>query len=410
MKIVKIVKTLFENCEVIREPNLGCLRLAKTVKKIGRFMSDAEVRIIASNQSWIEGAAIEQLKTMARLPHMRLAVGLPDLHPGKGHPIGAAFVAENHLYPHLVGNDIGCGMGLWQTDLPLRKFKAERSVRRLAGLESPWQGDSAAWLADFGLKPTPFDLSLGTIGGGNHFAELQRLSQILKPDSVAALGLKPDHLLLLVHSGSRGLGERILRNHTQNWRGAGISSDSEAAKAYLKEHDWAVKWGEANRSLIQKRFLDLLGASGQRLLDLCHNSVSPQTYLNCTCWLHRKGASPADQGPVMIPGSRGSASYLVNPLTALPSDKSAWSLAHGAGRKWSRSESKGRLEKRYKAEDLMRTDLGSWVICEDKNLLYEEAPVAYKAIDRVVQDLVEAELVEVWAVLEPVITYKTRQR
>ncbi|MGE3724573.1 MAG: RNA ligase RtcB family protein [Candidatus Sericytochromatia bacterium] len=373
-------------------------------------MSDAKVRIIASTQSWIEGAAIEQLKTMAQLPHMRLAVGLPDLHPGKGHPIGAAFVAENHLYPHLVGNDIGCGMGLWQTDLPLRKFKAERSLRRLEGLEAPWQGDSAAWLADFGLESTPFDHSLGTIGGGNHFAELQRISQILKPDSVAALDLQADHLLLLVHSGSRGLGEQILRNHTQSWGGAGISSDSEAARAYLKEHDWAVKWGEANRRLIQKRFLDLLGASGQRLLDLCHNSVSPQTYLNCACWLHRKGASPADQGPVIIPGSRGSASYLVNPLPASPCDQSAWSLAHGAGRKWSRSESKGRLEKRYKAEDLMRTELGSWVICEDKNLLYEEAPAAYKAIDRVVQDLVEAELVEVWAVLEPVITYKTRQR
>ncbi len=370
-------------------------------------MSDAQVRIIASAQSWIEGAAVEQLKTMARLPAMRLAVGLPDLHPGKGHPIGAAFLAENHIYPHLVGNDIGCGMGLWQSDLAVRKWKGERSLRRLEGLEDPWQGDRAAWLADFGLEATPFDTSLGTIGGGNHFAELQRLSQILKPDPVKALGLDPSRLLLLVHSGSRGLGERILREHTAQWGGAGLHSESEAALAYIKAHDCAVKWGEANRSLIQKRFLDLLGATGQRLLDLCHNSVTPQAYQGCACWLHRKGASPADQGPVVIPGSRGSASYLVKPL---PSDQSAWSLAHGAGRKWSRSESKGRLEKRYKAEDLIRTELGSWVICEDKNLLYEEAPAAYKTIDRVVQDLLEAELIEVWAILEPVVTYKMRQR
>lgn len=370
-------------------------------------MSEALVTIIASPQSWIEGAAIEQLKTMARLPAMRLAVGLPDLHPGKGHPIGAAFLAENHLYPHLVGNDIGCGMGLWQTDLPLRKFKAERSVRRLEGLEAPWNGDTRAWLADFGLEPTDCDHALGTIGGGNHFAELQRVSQIFKPEGVAALGLDPSCLLLLVHSGSRGLGEKILRDHTARWGGAGLPRESEAASAYLQQHDQAVTWGAANRRLIQQRFLELLGASGQNLLDCCHNSVTPQRYQNGPCWLHRKGASPADQGPVVIPGSRGSASYLVNPL---PSESSAWSLAHGAGRKWSRSESKGRLEKRYRAEDLQRTELGSWVICEDKNLLYEEAPAAYKAIDRVVQDLVDAQLVEVWAILEPVITYKTRQR
>jgi len=370
-------------------------------------MSDAQIKIIASAQSWMEGAAVEQLKTMAHLPGMRLAVGLPDLHPGKGHPIGAAFVAEAQIYPHLVGNDIGCGMGLWQTDLAVRKFKAERSLRRLTGLEAPWPGDTEAWLADFGLTPTAFDASLGTIGGGNHFAELQRLSQIVKPAEVSALGLDASQLLLLVHSGSRGLGESILRAHTNQWGAAGLDSTQAAAGAYLQAHDQAVRWGEANRSLIQQRFLDLLGASGQRLLDLCHNSVTPQLYQGCACWLHRKGASPADQGPVVVPGSRGSASYLVNPQ---PSASSAWSLAHGAGRKWSRSESKGRLEKRYRAEALLRTELGSWVVCEDKNLLYEEAPAAYKAIDRVVQDLVDAGLVEIWAVLEPVITYKTRRR
>ncbi|PIQ23467.1 RNA ligase RtcB family protein [bacterium (Candidatus Blackallbacteria) CG17_big_fil_post_rev_8_21_14_2_50_48_46] len=365
-----------------------------------------EIEIIASPHSWIEGAAIEQLKTMAKLPGMRLAVGLPDLHPGKGHPIGAAFLSEGQVYPFLVGNDIGCGMGLWQTDLQVRKFKAEKNLRKLEGLETPWEGDTQAWLQDFGLEPTPYDTSLGTIGGGNHFAELQKITRIADPDALAELEIDPNCLLLLVHSGSRGLGESILRAHTERFGAQGLAAPSPEAEAYLQAHDLAVRWSEANRTLIQKRFLNLLGAQGKQVLDRCHNSVCKLNHASNLSWLHRKGASPADQGAVVIPGSRGSSSYLVK---ALPSEKSAWSLAHGAGRKWSRGETKGRLEKRFKPENLQRTEKGSWVICENRELLYEEAPQAYKAIDRVVQDLVDAGLAEIIAEMDPVITYKTRR-
>src|SRR5579859_3866204 len=88
------------------------------------------VRIVSGAQSWIEGAAVAQLEAAARLPGMRLAIGLPDLHAGRGHPIGAAFVSEL-LYPHLVGTDIGCGVGLWQTGLSARRFNPRQSVSRL---------------------------------------------------------------------------------------------------------------------------------------------------------------------------------------------------------------------------------------------------------------------------------------
>jgi release factor H-coupled RctB family protein len=84
-------------------------------------------------------------------------------------------------------------------------------------------------------------------------------------------------------------------------------------------------------------------------------------------------------------------------------------LVHGAGRKWSRTDSRARLEKRYSAKDLTRTGLGSYVICEDKDLLYEEAPQAYKNINIVVDDLVQAGLAEVAAVLRPLVTYKVRR-
>lgn len=70
------------------------------------------MRLIASSKSWIEGEALRQLKNALELPGMRFVIGLPDLHPGKGNPIGAAFVSECRLYPFLVGNDIGCGIGL----------------------------------------------------------------------------------------------------------------------------------------------------------------------------------------------------------------------------------------------------------------------------------------------------------
>ena len=127
-----------------------------------------------------------------------------------------------------------------------------------------------------------------------------------------------------------------------------------------------------------------------------------------TAWLHRKGAAPADQGPVVIPGSRGSLSYLVRPK---PDNKTALlSLAHGAGRKWKRSDAESRLSHRYRVADLQKTDLGGRVICEDKALIYEEAPQAYKDISQVISDLEAFGLIDIIATLKPVITYKTRRR
>ena len=142
----------------------------------------AKVRVIASQKTWIEGEAVQQLEGTARLPGMRAAIGMPDLHPGKGSPIGAAFLCEGRVYPHLVGNDIGCGMGLWATDLQRRKAKRDRWAERLGDLDGPWDGDTAAALAEVGT--TEFDASLGTIGGGNHFAELQSIDRV---DDAAAL-------------------------------------------------------------------------------------------------------------------------------------------------------------------------------------------------------------------------------
>ena len=303
-----------------------------TEKNIDKPKQQAQIRIIASEQNWLESWSIEQLKQTANLQGMKLAVGMPDLHPGKGHPIGAAFISQGVFYPYLVGNDIGCGMALWQTDIHKRKAKIDRFVKKLKDLDESWGGDTPAWLADYDLPSDRFDNSLGTIGGGNHFAELQKLETIVDEQTFTEFGLDADRLVLLVHSGSRGKGEFILRQHTERHNVNGLASNTQSAEDYLEKHNQAVQWAIANRDLIAERFLRCLGTTGNKFIDVNHNTVTP---LDDDCWLHRKGASPSDRGIIMIPGSRGTFSYLVEPIGE--QHENAYSLAHGAGRKWKRS-------------------------------------------------------------------------
>lgn len=360
------------------------------------------VSVIASADTWIEDKAIQQLETTARLAGMQRVAGMPDLHPGRGYPVGAAFFTHAVLYPALVGNDIGCGMALWQTDIPLAKLNLDKLEKRIGNIDQPLDDDWADELTAFDEAEQRY---VGTIGGGNHFAELQALDTVYEPEAVDALGLAAKALLLLVHSGSRGLGERILRAHTDQFGHNGIAADSDEGRAYIAEHDAAVRFAESNRRLIAQRVLVNLRASGNCVLDINHNLVSPAEVDGIHGWMHRKGATPADRGVVVIPGSRGDYSYLVQPI---PSSDSLFSLAHGAGRKWQRADCKDRLVQRFSFEQLKRTALGSRVICEEKGLMYEEAPEAYKDIDSVVGSLVDSGLVTLLARLKPVLTYKRR--
>lgn len=103
-----------------------------------RPLSDV-VFSIASDNLWIEDSAIQQLYTTAKLTDMKRVIGMPDLHPGRGYPIGAAFFSRGRFYPALVGNDIGCGMALWQTDILGRKYNADKLEKRLARLLIAWR-------------------------------------------------------------------------------------------------------------------------------------------------------------------------------------------------------------------------------------------------------------------------------
>jgi release factor H-coupled RctB family protein len=367
---------------------------------------ESNIRLLASARNWVEAEALRQFCAAARLKAVRLAVGLPDLHAGKRHPVGAAFLTGNVIYPELIGEDIGCGLGLWKTDLHPRDVRLDRWAGLPFDLELPWEGNVAATLARLGLPADTFEPRFGTLGAGSHFAELQAVDKVQDAAAFAQMGLGRGQLLLLVHSGSRGLGGAALNRVAQASGAGGMCEDSPAAAQYLEQHDTAVRWAKGNRALLAQRFLTTLGAHGESVLDFAHNSLVSRELEGERVWLHRKGAAPADEGPIVIPGSCGTLSYLVQPLG--DGVAHAWSLAHGAGRKWSPSVGKTRARERHRADELAETTLGSRVICARRELLYEVAPLTYKHIEVVIADLAEAGLISVIATLRPVLTYKTR--
>ena len=195
-----------------------------------RPLSDA-VFTIASDDLWIESLAIQQLHTTANLPNMQRVVGMPDLHPGRGYPIGAAFFSVGRFYPALVGNDIGCGMALWQTDILTRKYNADKFEKRLSDLDDVAE---ESWLEEnlpSAFAQHPWRSSLGSIGGGNHFAELQQVDQIINAELFALAGLAArggwgslfysgilprSRIMVCLKAVTTRYG--ILRNMTMRWR------------------------------------------------------------------------------------------------------------------------------------------------------------------------------------------------
>ncbi len=366
-----------------------------------------DIRVIASSSTWIEGEALRQLETVSRYPGMVACVGLPDLHPGRGTPIGAAFLSRDVLYPHLVGNDIGCGMALWSTDLPSRKARPDKLAARLDGLDRPMDDSGRIQrerLAEAGLGGDAA-LALGTPGRGNHFIELQRVREVIEPDAFASLGLDRDRLLALVHTGSRRLGETVLRRHLERHGPVGLAAGSEAARDYLAGHAAALAYADLNRRVCVERLLSAIGGHGRQVMTACHNQVSRFDAEGEVRWLHRKGAAPSEGKVAIVPGSRGDASYLVVPT---PERCNALlSLAHGAGRRVARHDARRKLEGRFRRADLIRPATGGRVVCGDVQLLWEEAPECYKSAATVVEAMVEANLCRVVAILMPVVTFKT---
>ena len=229
-----------------------------------------------------------------------------------------------------------------------------------------------------------FDDSLGTIGGGNHFAELMM---------VESGDMDSDRLYLCVHSGSRDYGVHI----QSLFPGVkSISINNPMYNDFMKLHNKGIVWAKLNRELIAHKFCKAAGLTlDKKLYELTHNFIEKRDFMH----IHRKGSIPANDGPAMIPGSRGTFSYLVE------SKGDLHSLPHGAGRKLSRNMAKEKLN-HYTVKEMIKTDLNSYVVTDSKSILITEHPECYKDIDSIIGLLEQDHGVKVIAKFRPLVTVK----
>ena len=400
------------------------------------------VVVIGQDVSMMRQEALAQLVAAAALPGCVRAAGMPDLHPGRGIPVGATFAISGRVYPHLIGGDAGCGARVLCTQV--ERFSRTRLERHLRGafsepsppffagsaakcFEAVWSLGPRGFLEIDGVPnlllelsraepldglpvsgaPSPDDVSaassLGTIGGGNHFAEISIVESVTDAEVARRLGIVKGTVACLAHSGSRGVGEKLARR----WC-TGVPLRSDALDRYVGELAGACRFARANRLVLIYRLLDALGVTSASTIsghfDVTHNDVRAETYEGIAVWMHRKGAAPAHAGlPTVVLGSRGALSYV---MVGQGDEGSLRSVAHGAGRRMSRTEAGWRLRKRYRKEELARFSLGGRVLCDDTELLYEEHPDVYKPIDRVVGALEDADAAYRVAALAPVVTVK----
>ena len=399
----------------------------------------AHARVIARDDVWMDSEGLEQLIRVAGSPGCVRAAGMPDLHAGPGHPIGAVFAFADRVRPELVGGDGGCGVRLVVTTL--RRISADTLERRAhaafdsepladcdgrALFDAVWERgpralveldgvpDALARIAasepedtlppsgDPGPYRAGFEAQLGTAGGGNHFAEVARVAAIHDEAQAAALGLEKNALVALAHSGSRGLGHALARR----WATADLRGDD--ITPYLADLAGACRFARANRLVLAYRLLTALDAARPSKikggLDLVHNDVASELLAGAPAWIHRKGAAPArGADPTIVLGSRGAPSWV---MRAADCEEGLRSVAHGAGRRMNRGEARDKIRHKYKRAALTRTALGGRVIAADPDLLYEEHPDAYKPIEPVIASVVEAGLASPIAELVPMLTVK----
>ena len=334
------------------------------------------IRVIRNEKIWMEEEAIQQLNRFANFDGILNAVGLPDLHSGKV-PVGTTFQTKDIIYPFLIGNDIGCGMTLFDTNIKLKKFDMQQFEKR--------------------LENTSIDGEC-SIGGGNHFAELQNIEKIYNKDIASKLGLEKAHLMLLVHSGSRSFGHSVYQKVAGT---DGLHVGTKPFEMYMAEHDQAVEFAETNRIKIADALMDLIAIKyDNHLLINCNHNVIEK---HDGYFYHHKGSISAYNDYAIIAGSRGEYSYVVR---CTKTEETLFSISHGAGRKWPRNLCKGRLTQKYKKDELKTTLMGGRVITNNKELLYEEASEAYKNIEEVIQILLDHNCIELVARLKPLVTYK----
>lgn len=364
-------------------------------------LNHPNIELIATEKNWIESKAIDQLEAVKRLQGIKKVIGLPDLHPGKGIPIGSVALSRKVIYPHLIGNDIGCGMALFGLKLAHSKFKQDKVAKKLENIENfdPESLELEKPFIRLGAKD-----ALGSLGHGNHFAEFLKVHQIVNSELFVRHGFSKKSALLLIHTGSRSYGQFILDKFIREHQAQkGLKEGTGAFSEYLNYHSDALRFARINREVCGSRIAKAAGTTIEStLVHHEHNYLSRESVDGEEVFVHRKGATSSHEVLAVIPGSRGSFTYVVKPFAKAVS---GFSIAHGAGRKWKRQQAKDKL-KNYTRRDLSTTALKSRVVCRDKKLIFEEAPQVYKDVEKVVADLEHFGLIEVVAVLSPLLTYK----
>jgi len=376
---------------------------------------------------WLEdmdSGAMEQARNLANFPfvHSHVAI-MPDAHLGYGMPIGGVMATVGVVVPNAVGVDIGCGMCAQQTSLnsldsdKLKALLAHIRKTIPLGFKHHKQAQDQHLMpkAKGGVPITDLQIvssqyesgrtQLGTLGGGNHFIEIQKGSD--------------GFIWIMIHSGSRNLGFQVANFYNKlagrlsgrfgstvpkNWQLAFLPVESKEGQQYLLEMQYCVDFAYANRKLMMERVKEGLMRIAApvhfgQFINIAHNYASLETHFHKNVLVHRKGATSAREGEIgIIPGSQGTPSYLVR---GKGNRESFQSCSHGAGRKMGRKQAQRVLDLHKEQKRL-----------EDQGILHaircmrdlDEAAGAYKDIDEVVEN--QLDLVEVIVTLKPLAVIK----
>lgn len=354
------------------------------------------------------------LERLSAADDVRHVAVMPDVHLASDVCVGTAIATTRLIYPAAVGGDIGCGMSALALGVSADLLDDERDAARVLhalGRVVPSNRHAPATAPD--RLPDDLDpgrlsdpglariagrdgrVQLGTLGRGNHFVELQSDEE--------------NALWLMLHSGSRAMGQAISSRHRKraNRSEAGLEfldADTPDGRAYLGDVAWAIDYARANRRSMADAIVERLGdllevdPDWSTWVDCHHDHVLRESHGGEELWVHRKGALPADDGlPGVIPGSMGTSSYHVVGRGHEPALRSS---SHGAGRVMHRTEARRAIG----ARRLEREMQGIWFDHRLRHRLRDEAPSAYKDVRRVMR--AQRDLTRIVRELRPRLVYK----
>ena len=387
------------------------------VEKIGTTL----VKMWLTN---IEEKAYKQVENLASLPFVYHHIALmPDCHAGMGMPIGGVLPTKDVVIPNAVGVDIGCGMRAVKTNVRAEMIEEDflrKIIMRGIRERIPLGMDHHEEMQDEKYLPAGFDIDkmqvvknhyvsihrqVGTLGGGNHFIELQKDQD--------------GWLWIMIHSGSRNLGKQVgdYYNKRAKWFNelyySRVEPDIQLPflplktpefNNYWREMEYCIAFAKCNRNLMMERIEEVVfdalpDVEFEPAIDIAHNYAAWENHFNHNCIVHRKGAVRAREGEIgIIPGSMGTSSYIVE---GLGNPDSFMSSSHGAGRAMSRTKAINTLSLE---DEIKKMDAKGIVHGLRNQRDLDEAASAYKDIDKVIA--LEADLVKIKTKLEPIAVIK----